>query len=167
MSETVLMGLPILWNDSRRGDKYVHQMAFAATIFAAAFFCSGCDFSEPVEPTESRIRVLADEYMRFCNQHAGKGPKNEAEFKSFLEEKAGEEALKRAGVETIDELFVSERDEKPLVVLYGKDTIWRDFLEIVVHETEGRHGQVMVGYRVGDAELITADALAEARKAKR
>ena len=145
----------------------MNQQSFAATIFAAAFFCvGGCDFSEPLDPTESRVRVVAGQYMRFCNQHAGKGPQDENEFKSFLQQ-AGQPVLDAAGVGSVDELLVSERDDKPLVVLCGKDTIWLDYLQIVVHETEGLHGQVMVGYRVGDAELITAEALAEATKRKR
>jgi hypothetical protein len=56
--------------------------------------------------------------MRYMAQHRGAPPRNEAEFKKFIE-MAGPEH-KHLGIDNVDELFVSERDGQPYVVAYGK-----------------------------------------------
>ena len=54
-------------------------------------------------------------------------------------------------VGSFDELFVSERDGQPLVVVYGsppKDS------DVVVYEQTGVNGKRLVGHRIGMVEEV-------------
>jgi hypothetical protein len=54
-------------------------------------------------------------------------------------------------VDSFDELFVSDRDGKPLVVVYGsplKDS------DVLVYEQTGVNGKRLVGHRIGMVEEV-------------
>ena len=129
----------------------------AATLVVSAFlFLPGCSEEKPT-PTASRLAMIGDLYQQFRAANRGRRPKDKAEFVSFIEEQ-GDWVLKEAQAGSIDDLFISERDEQPLVVLYGKETKWLNDLQVVVHETKGADGQVMIGYMSGDSELVYEEA---------
>jgi hypothetical protein len=82
----------------------------------------------------------------------GRLPANEKEFKRFIVEK-GTHLLERAGVASVDELFISERDGQPFVVIYGKYPPGMAS-KIVAYEQDGVVGKRQVGYSAGAVELI-------------
>jgi hypothetical protein len=58
-------------------------------------------------------------------------------------------SLEKLRVDSIDELFVSERDGQPLVVVYGSPPAGSD---VVVYEHTGVNGKRLVGHRIGMVE---------------
>src|SRR3954453_13123899 len=65
----------------------------------------------------SHLRALVTIY-NFAASKLGHRPANEAEFKSFITASAGP-ILESLHVKNADELFISERDGQPFVVIYG------------------------------------------------
>lgn len=118
---------------------------------------SGCanEYDAPAGKLQrSHIRTLLTLYVS-CQQSLGRLPRDEAEFRVFINEKGGA-VLNRLDISSVDELFFSERDGKPLVVNY--DSVGSD---IVIYEQEGIDGVRQVGYSLGmirevdDAEFAT------------
>jgi hypothetical protein len=76
-------------------------------------------------------------------------PSDEKEFKQALARLAVKpEQMK---VDSFDELFVSERDGKPLVVVYGAPNQNSD---VLVYEQTGVNGKRLVGHRIGVVEEV-------------
>jgi hypothetical protein len=136
------------------------DLAVTTFVVTAFFFSSllliGCSATEKPTPTESRLVVVGEMYEQFRRDHRGQVPQDEAEFRQFIQDK-GDYVLEQAQANSIDELFVSERDGQPLVVLYGKKAKWLDGFRLVVHEATGVNNQIMVGYMSGESELISAE----------
>lgn len=57
-------------------------------------------------------------------------------------------------IRSIDELFVSDRDRRPIIVVYGKDG--NQAPQIVAYEQNGANGIRLVGNRSG--QVVEADA---------
>jgi hypothetical protein len=91
-------------------------------------------------------------HARHDGASTGRLPANEKEFKRFIVEK-GTHLLERAGVASVDELFISERDGQPFVVIYGKYPPGMAS-KIVAYEQDGVVGKRQVGYSAGAVELI-------------
>lgn len=81
--------------------------------------CVGCGPSNDAarEQATSHLRVLGHYYTR-ATSDLGRRPANEQELKDFIT-RTGADALQRLEIESVDALFVSERDSQPFVVLYG------------------------------------------------
>ena len=125
-------------------------------VCAALLIVTGCGEEKPA-PTASRLATIGKVYEQFRYAHRGTVPKDRAEFVSFIEEQ-GDWLLEEAQADSVDELFVSERDGQPLVILYGKDRKQLNGMQVVVHETKGVDGRIMVGYASGDSELVYEEA---------
>ena len=126
----------------------------AAILLATA----GCRSRvENVPAMESNLRPLALFYGQFVGQHAGKPPADEEEFREYLDSlSAGE--LDAWGVEDVDRLFVSPRDGKPYVVLYGEDALKgpRRFADspVIAYEQVGMGGRRLVATALGAVEEV-------------
>jgi len=130
--------------------------AVATLVVAAFFFTLGCSEEKPT-PTASRLAAIGKLYQQFRSENRGRVPNDEAEFRQFVESQ-GDWVLEEAQAGSFDEMFISERDEKPLVLMYGKSRKWLNDMQVAVHETTGADGQVMVGYMSGDSELVYEEA---------
>jgi hypothetical protein len=111
----------------------------------------GCDADEPAANAEAdaaRITSLTLLYTSYMNSHGRVPPASEAEFKQYIAE-TDDRVLGAAGVSTVDELFVSPRDNEPYVVLYGREAAKLISRGIVAHERKGKDGRRLVGYRMG------------------
>lgn len=112
------------------------------------------------EPDVSRIKQLTALYASYLNRNADRPPASEVEFKRYIAER-GDPVLKLADVSTVDELFVSPRDNEPYVLLYGNDAAKLIRRGVVTHEKTGVDGRRLVGHRMGfvdeldDAEFRT------------
>jgi len=80
--------------------------------------CGGAE-RKALEQEGSNLKPLSIFYGQFIGQHRGKPPASEAEFKQFLQSMSPEQ-LASLQVKDVDSLFVSERDQKPYVFLFGE-----------------------------------------------
>ena len=124
---------------------------FCLCAVLAGLACAGCSARPDATARGSAQAVLAEvtrAYVNHLRTSKFRPPADEAEFKKILSQ-AGDQALKGAGVRSVDELLVSPRDSKPFVIAYGQDA--RRFLGrgIVALEREGVSGRRLVGYSLG------------------
>lgn len=101
---------------------------------------------------ESNLKPLAILYGRFIGQHRGRPPASEEEFKKFIGS-FGKEQLATFNVTDVDSLFVSPRDQKPYVVLYGKSPP-AGSARVIAHEQEGQGGTRFVATDLGKVEEV-------------
>lgn len=88
-------------------------------MFCAAAGCYSRGKSNKAEEA-SPLKPIAKFYGDFINQHQGRPPSGEAEFKAFLKEATNADRLKDTfKITDIDKLLISPRDNKPYVIYYG------------------------------------------------
>jgi hypothetical protein len=75
-------------------------------------------------------------------RHRGQPPANEAEFKRYVQSD-GSDISSSFDVTDAEGLFVSPRDQKPYVVLYG-DPRHRVHQDLIAYEQEGVKGKRLV-----------------------
>jgi hypothetical protein len=101
---------------------------------------------------ESTLKPLAKVYGDFVNQHQGKPPQGETEFKAFLKEARNADMLKsQFQITDIDKLFISSRDNKPYVVYYGtlSQSHGPGGAPVIAYEKEGVKGKRFVASALG------------------
>lgn len=131
----------------------------AATGLACFLFAVGCGGASV--DVGGRAETVLTEVVRAYAAHVRSNryqpPANEEEFKAALQ-KSGDGILKRAGVGTVDQLFISPRDSQPFVILYGKDA--KRLLErgVVAYERTGVSGRRLVGFDLGYVEDVDEQA---------
>jgi hypothetical protein len=79
----------------------------------------------------------------------GHEPRDEKEFKQAIAKLSVTPEKMKVG--SFDELFVSERDGKPLIVIYGSPTKNSD---VLVYEQTGVNGKRLLGHRIGVVEDV-------------
>lgn len=109
--------------------------------------CSGGEASKPRET--SHIKPLAILYGQYVGRHGGKPPADEAALKKFID--AQESMLQSFGVSDSAELFVSERDGQPYVVLYGPEAAGKS---VVAYEQTGVGGMRYVADTLGAVQEV-------------
>lgn len=126
-------------------------------IGIASGMLSGCgsDSAEAARREMSHIRLLTSLYVK-AGADLGHNPSSEAEFKQAIAD--SDVKLENLKVQSVDELFVSERDGKPLVVVYGAPLKTSD---VIVYEQEGVNGLKEVGHKIGRVEEVDAAAFAK------
>jgi hypothetical protein len=120
-------------------------IGFACLSLLAAG-CGGVSPSEEFE--QSHIKVLAIMYGKFTGRHRGQPPANEKAFREYVEAQDSSLVKKVSGV---DQMFISERDQKPYVVFYGKDV--QKANGVVAYEQEGVGGKRFVADELVVEEL--------------
>jgi hypothetical protein len=131
---------------------------FWGVLVALTLATAGCrSRQENVPAMESNLRPLALFYGQFVGQHSGKPPANEEEFRTYLDSlSAGE--LDAWGVDDVDRLFVSPRDGKPYVVLYGENALqgprWIADSPVIAYEQVGVAGRRLVATALGAVEEV-------------
>ena len=121
-----------------------------AIVAIAALLLVGCNSAvrESRKKETSHIRAITALYVRAASS-LGHNPKNEQEFKSAIS--GANINLKAFGVDNVDELFTSERDGKPLVILYGPAP--KGVAPgVIAYEQEGENGVRQVGFSIGQIE---------------
>jgi hypothetical protein len=129
-------------------------LAIAASV--GLLSASGCSDNQSAEREQSNLKPLAVFYGRYVGQHRGQTPPNEQEFRKFLEA-MGKEHLLSMQVNSIDEVFVSSRDKKPYVVLYGLVSKTGNELPsatVVAYEQEGKGGKRFIARLLGAIEEV-------------
>jgi hypothetical protein len=133
----------------------VTRRALLAVVLLATTVGCGESKKQAVTKETSHLRMLTNLYARSMRE-VGRPPANEQEFKDAIAKMGVSlEALK---VGSIDELFVSERDGQPFVVLYGPQKPGSD---VVAYEQTGVDGIRWVGFTLGNVEECDAARFAE------
>jgi hypothetical protein len=136
------------------------NVSWRLTVFAAvALACMaamGCGSHKQSQPRQqSGLKKLALVYGRFLSQHRGKPPADEAEFKKYVGSLRPAE-LKSFGVNDPSQIFVSERDGKPYVIIYGppKGPPGPGSSPVIAYEQEGKGGNRWVASAAGAVEEV-------------
>jgi hypothetical protein len=117
------------------------------------FVIAGCGGPAAAPTTSEGRRVGAIVAMHnMMETTTGHPPPNEQAFKEFIG-KNGSHVIARAKVTGVDELFTSDRDGQPLVIVYGKYPAGMA-AKIVCFEKNGAEGKRFVGFNSGAVELI-------------
>jgi hypothetical protein len=124
-------------------------------LIVAVLAGCGSNNTDAARKELSHIRLLTSLYAKTANT-IGHNPKSEEEFKQAIADSGVK--LENLRVASIDELFVSERDGKPLVVVYGQSLPNSD---VIVYEQEGVDGLREVGHKIGKVEQVDAAKFAE------
>jgi hypothetical protein len=128
-------------------------------VCLAALACmtaAGCNSGrESKHREQSELKKLVMVYGRFLAQHRGQPPANEAEFKKFVESLRPAD-LASFGIDEVSRLFVSNRDGKPYVVIYGqaKGPSGPGGSPVIAYEQEGKGGRRWVATVVGAVEEV-------------
>jgi hypothetical protein len=136
------------------------RLAGAATVVLSALVgilgCGGGARRQAQELSQSNLRPLGILYGQYISQHRGQAPKNETEFRAFIKSLKPAQLAAVAGSRDADSLFVSTRDQKPYVVIYGKaqGPPGPAGSPVVAYEQEGRGGKRFVGNSLGAVEEL-------------
>jgi hypothetical protein len=110
-------------------------------IALACGSAQGCGGSHAASESyeRSNLKPLAILYGRFMARHRGQPPANEAEFKRYVQSD-GSDISSSFDVTDAEGLFVSPRDQKPYVVLYGdpRNRVHQDLIAYEQEEVKGR-----------------------------
>jgi hypothetical protein len=97
---------------------------------------------------KSHVRLLTMLYAK-ASLKLRRPPRDEQEFKQTLA--SSNTSLEPLNVDSIDDLFISERDGQPLVVRYLQLPTGSD---VVVYEQTGMDGKRLVGHKIGMIEEL-------------
>jgi len=120
--------------------------------------CGGT-YRESQEREQSNLKPLAVFYGQFIGQHRGQPPASEKEFKEFIRS-SGTRELAGFDVSDVESLFVSSRDQKPYVVLYGKNAP-AGKARVVAYEQEGKGGKRFFANDLGNVQEVDEAQLKE------
>jgi hypothetical protein len=130
-----------------------------ALLLALNFGCTDPSASAIKDLNGTAIQRLANSYQFFQAKNGYQGPKNEKEFKDFIQDPVNQKGFDRAGIDNsdVEAMFVSPRDEEPFKVKYGVSGSPYGFKEAIIFETAGVEDELMVGFGSGGTELMSAD----------
>ena len=149
-------------------------LVLLAITGCAMLTLSGCGGvtaeSALAKANETNIKRLSNLYFSFQMKNGWKGPKDEQDFKNFLNSYSPKK-LERIGIDpnAIDELFISSRDGQPFRIRYGVPGSAMGSTEPVVFESTGVDGKFLVGFldmRTEEFDAAGADELFNAKPAK-
>lgn len=129
----------------------VARLAFTAVALATLVGCG--EANAPASGADPNLAMLTKIYVDHMNAHQGNPPKDEAAFKDYIRQH-GAHRLKGADMNELDALFVSTRDNQPLVFIYGINADPRRQSTVIGYEQSAIDGKRTVGYRHGTAELV-------------
>jgi hypothetical protein len=120
----------------------------ALTVVGLAVGCGGGQDTDAAvaRANSTNLQRLANLYFAFQSEHEWRGPKDEAEYKSYIRA-FDATMLARINVDpaAIDALFVSERDGQPFKIRYGVPGSAMSSSAPVIFESAGVDGKFQVG----------------------
>lgn len=135
--------------------RFLYRLSQLTSAVLITIVLVGCGGDAPVvsEEQDGGMRALAMGYGQYIAQNRGRPPKNEERFRKYLEQNMM--ILENFGVESIDDLFVSPRDNEPYEIIYGKRA------KIVAYEKVGVDGKRMVADDLGIVKEVDEAEFAE------
>lgn len=116
------------------------------TLIMCVAGCGGGGPSQEEQQLASNMQGLAIAYGQCTSQNRGRPPQNEAQLRQFIKS-LGPQWLEQYKAETVDDIFVSSRDGKPYVILFGKPGV-----HYIAYEQEGVDGKRFVADNLGTTE---------------
>ena len=138
----------------------IRTLAICTLLFAMVSGCGGSKDPKSMiaAANDSNVKRLATMYSFFHLKNNFKGPKDEAEFRGFIESQDPKRlSLADIDASDLENLFVSERDNEPFVIRYGKDTYVRGPSIPVIFEATGSDGMRQVGFCNGVMQEVDAE----------
>ena len=130
---------------------------------------AGCGPDPLASTTAKRLRGIAEIYLSYAAAKSGGGPASEEVFKKYMKS-VDTIQLQMANIDpkAIDDVFVSERDKQPFVIVYGMSItrISGDSKEVLAYEKTGQNGKHLLSYINGKVDHVSADQLQELLAAK-
>lgn len=147
---------------------HIAALRCIAPIFALTLLC-GCshnNLERPTGATPQRMATLATCYSMYVGKHQGHLPSDEVTLKNFIRSNC-KYVFTKNGMTDADSMFVSGRDNNPLVVTYAKDLPSRELVPemIVAREQTGIAGKrliVLPNGVVREFDAPTIDAINQA-----
>ncbi|MBX9625830.1 MAG: hypothetical protein K2X82_18665, partial [Gemmataceae bacterium] len=135
------------------------RWAAAAALAAGLAGLTGCGRDGTADAVAamntSNAQRLANLYAAHQNFKGGRGPKAEADFKTYIREfDAAKLGMMGVDPANVDAVFTSDRDGQPLKVRYGVGG-GRGSSDAVVFEQGGKDGKKQVAFT--DGKLVEAD----------
>jgi hypothetical protein len=127
----------------------VHLDTIGILLVAIVAGCGSPGTNQSSDPSSSHLRWLLALRTQAISQ--GQAPKNEEEFKRFINslDAAALDRVKAAsGISNIEELFISERDGQSYVIFYGEPPAGVA-ADVVAYEQKGVDGKRFIGYGLG------------------
>lgn len=132
-------------------------LAFALLVFA------GCGPKSTIKSTNDvRLAGLTQIWTKYQAVNAGEVPKSLDEFKAFAEER-GTFAV-HEDLESVGDLFVSDADGQPFVMLFGKEQFKHGGAKVIAHEASATDGKVWIATYGGAPAQITESELKNLKK---
>jgi hypothetical protein len=148
----------------------VPEIGLLLCQFLSVMFLSvGCGSTSPADAVaamnDSSIRKVANLYMAFQLRNGMRGPKDEAEFKAFIQNDMPRNKLDMMQVnpDAVDELFISEKDGQPFEVNYGLSGSAMSVMA-VVFEQQGVNGMKRVGFTNGPVKEVNDEQYQQLKK---
>jgi hypothetical protein len=142
----------------------------ASVALFAVCFLAGCGPDPLDSVTAQRLKALSGMYLTHAVAKNGGGPASEEAMKKYLKNVEAI-ALQNNGIDpkAIDSIFVSERDQQPFVVLYGKSImqVSGESKEPLAYEKTGKNGKVLVAYTNTKVDHVSEAQLKELLAAKK
>ena len=131
----------------------------AVMLIASSIGCGSGDMVGAAVDAANKNNVarVANVYGMFQVRNAKNGymgPKDEAELKEFMRDPANSETIEKMGIEDVDAVFISERDDEPIKIRWGVQGSSRGCYEAVAFETTGTDSGRLVGSCNGTQEEI-------------
>jgi len=127
----------------------------ALLVVGAVSGCGGAQ-RKAREISESNLKPLAILYGQYISRNRGRPPPNEAEFRAFIKSLPPERLAALTANRDADSLFISPRDQKPYVVVYGgaKGPPGPGGAPVVAYEQEGSRGKRFVASSMGAIDEV-------------
>lgn len=124
--------------------------------------CFGCSPSAPQQEEDSRLKPLTILYGKYLGQHQGTPPANEAELRKFIESQGPEFWANWKNVDATN-IFTSERDGQPYVILYGpvSGPPGPAGKPVIAYESKGMNGKRYIGTDLGAVDEVDEARLRE------
>jgi hypothetical protein len=142
----------------------VHTTALRCAVSVSALTlvggCSQKNLDRPTGATPQRMATLAACYSMYIGKHQGHLPNDEVALKSFVRSDC-QYILTKNGIADTDSIFVSDRDNNPLVVTYAKDLPNHELTPetIIAREQTGVGGKRLVVLPSGVVREFDASTL--------
>ena len=128
----------------------------------------GCGSDALSSPTAVNLRKLANLYLNYTVSANGRAPASEQDFKKYVHS-LPDFLLQHNGINPgeQDALFVSGRDQQPIVIVYGLviKEIAPTQAPLIAYEQAGQKGKRLDAYANAKVEEVDEGQLEELKKA--
>lgn len=130
----------------------------SACLLFAVLGCQHAPENDLGDAAPPNIGQIVNHYMQYAGNNRGVGPRNEQEFKRFLQRvSAGDADRSALGASRLD-VLISPRDGEPYIINYGLQVRGKSAdLKVVAYEARGHNGRRAVAFIHGEIDEVTTE----------